>query len=790
MTNKATALRRNLLHLMAFLLPSVVLLVMFRALGFYPFGEKSLLIMDMNGQYIHFFASLKDLVSGDSSLFFSWSKGMGQNYIGLFAYYLASPLSFITLLFDNEALPLGILLLTILKISLCGLTFSIYLSRAFDENRTFKLFFTTCYALMSYNLVYSLSLMWLDGVIYLPIILLGIESIIKGKKPVLFIVSITLMFLSNYYIAYSVAIFCVLYYFYRWFSLNRMNNGRALVRNLLKMALSALAGIGLSVWLLIPTVLDLATRGRGYQNSNTFNFSFWDIIKKFIPWNYDSITNSGLPAIFCGIGVLLLAIAFFFNKEIRPKVRLMAVGIFAVFLLSFWIVPVDEFWHGMQAPNWFPYRYAFLFSFFLILTAYFQFRNMEFSFKPCLREGLAVFLILLLCVNLYFNSVAMIEGLDRQFGYKDVSEYQEFYWQTEAALSNVPTDQEMCRIEKDFEYSKNDALLLGYNGISHYSSTHISQLNTFTSKLGFTQGFLWNSHLGSSPVTDSLFNVKYILAKNAMSKLNTPLGTYDGVTLYRNDFCLPIGFAVQGEQDGDYQSTRDPFVNQNMLLNALSGLDGQVFRPIEFGNGVSDDGSEVVYYFTAQNKAPVYLYMRDGSTYAHVRVNGDYVAPYFSNDTTGVLYIGSFSSGEAVQIAVRSNNSEALDISEVYLYEVDSDYFAQSIGKLRAEGFYDTQQVSNGLNAWINTDSSRVCFTSIPYAKGFTVKVNGQETESFAYADTFLAFPVPAGESSIEIRFVSPGFYIGLIVSLLTAVILLSVWIVTKQKQKRACKSL
>lgn len=790
MTNKATALRRYLLHFMAFLLPAVLLLIMFRALGFYPFGEESLLIMDMNGQYVHFFASLKDLVSGDSSLFFSWAKGMGQNYIGLFAYYLASPFSFITLFFDNEILPLGILVLTVLKISLCGFTFSVYLSRAFDENRTFKLFFTSCYALMSYNLVYSLSLMWLDGVIYLPIILLGIESIIKGKKPVLFIVSITLMFLSNYYISYSVAIFCVLYYFYRWFSLNRMNDGRALFKNLLKMALSALAGIGLSVWLLIPTVLDLATRGKGYQNASTFNFSFWEIIKKFTPWYYDSITNSGLPAIFCGVGVLLLAIAFFFNKEIRPKVRLMAGGIFAVFFLSFWIVPVDEFWHGMQAPNWFPYRYAFLFSFFLILTAYFQFRNMEFRFRPLLREGISVVLILLVCVNLYFNSVAMIEGLDRQFRYADISQYQEFYRQTEAALSNVPADQEMCRIEKDYEYSKNDALLFGYNGVSHYSSTHISQLNTFTRELGFTQGFLWNSHLGSTPVTDSLFNVKYILAKNAMSELVTPLGTYDDVTVYRNDYCLPIGFAIQGEQNSDYQNADDPFVNQNELLNALSGLDGQAFRPIEFGESISDDGTEVVYRFIAQNKAPVYLYMRDGQAYASVTVNGEYVAPYFSSETRGILYIGRFSSGEPVEIKVNSTSSSALEISKTYLYDIDSDYFAQSIEKLQTEGFYDTQQVSNGLNARIKTDGSRMCFTSIPYAKGFTVKVNGQAAETFAYADTFLAFSVPAGESSVEIRFVSPGFRIGLIVSVLTAVILLSLWIVTMRKQRRACKNL
>ena len=133
-----------------------------------------------------------------------------------------------------------------------------------------------------------------------------------------------------------------------------------------------------------------------------------------------------------------------------------------------------------------------------------------------------------------------------------------------------------------------------------------------------------------------------------------------------------------------------------------------------------------------------------------------------------------------------SDSLDALEINEVYLCDIDRDYFAQSIEKLQAEGFYDTRQLGNGLNARIVTDESRVCFTSIPYAKGFTVKVNGEVTESFAYADTFLAFSVPAGESSVEIRFVSPGFRLGLIVSLLTAAILLILWIVARCRQKRA----
>lgn len=220
-------------------------------------------------------------------------------------------------------------------------------------------------------------------------------------------------------------------------------------------------------------------------------------------------------------------------------------------------------------------------------------------------------------------------------------------------------------------------------------------------------------------------------------------------------------------------------------MNALSGLNGQVFRPIEFEESFSYGSTEAVYRFTAQNEEPVYLYMSGGATYSNVTVNGSYIAPYFSSETKGILYIGSFGSGETVEVKVSSNSSNALDISKAFLYYIDSDYFAQSIEKLQAEGFYDTQQLSNGLNAKLKTNSSRVCFTSIPYSKGFAVRINGQVVESFAYADTFLAFSVPAGESSVEIRFVSPGFYIGLTVSLLTAGILLSLWIITKRKQRK-----
>lgn len=114
-----------ILCLLSFFIPVAVFLTIMYKLGFYPFGDKTLFIMDMKGQYLEFYASLRNIISSDDSIFFSWSRSMGGNYLGLFAYYLASPLSFITLFFSVKNLAAGILVLTLLKLGLCGTSFSV-----------------------------------------------------------------------------------------------------------------------------------------------------------------------------------------------------------------------------------------------------------------------------------------------------------------------------------------------------------------------------------------------------------------------------------------------------------------------------------------------------------------------------------------------------------------------------------------------------------------------------------------------------------------------------------------
>lgn len=111
-----------------FILPSIILMLVYISYGIAPFGDKSLLIMDMSAQYSEFFCGLKHISARSGGILFSWAKVFGSNFAGVFAYYVSSPLSILTLLCPNEYMPVGLMWLTVIKIGLCGLTFGILLN--------------------------------------------------------------------------------------------------------------------------------------------------------------------------------------------------------------------------------------------------------------------------------------------------------------------------------------------------------------------------------------------------------------------------------------------------------------------------------------------------------------------------------------------------------------------------------------------------------------------------------------------------------------------------------------
>lgn len=203
----------NAYVIMAGVLSFIGIILAYITMNMFPFGDHTVLIIDMHHQYVTFFTLLRDKLLGAESLIYSDSLGLGAGFIPLWAYYLASPFSLITLLFPRDMITEALLVITVLKITSAGVTFSIFARHKFGRNDFSIVIGGVAFSMMSFFIGHSWNLMWLDPIILLPLIALGLEKLLKGGKPTLYCITLAMALITNYYTGYMVCIFMVIYFF-------------------------------------------------------------------------------------------------------------------------------------------------------------------------------------------------------------------------------------------------------------------------------------------------------------------------------------------------------------------------------------------------------------------------------------------------------------------------------------------------------------------------------------------------------------------------------------------------
>ncbi len=102
--------------------------------------------------------------------------------------------------------------------------------------------------------------------------------------------------------------------------------------------------------------------------------------------------------------------------------------------------------------------------------------------------------------------------------------------------------EDFYRLEKTFERGKNDAIGLGYRGLTHYSSTYNREINSLTKRLGIAQQYFWSEYRGSTALTDAVFNIRYLLAREGEPVFYPQISGDGDIGLYENPYCLSLGF--------------------------------------------------------------------------------------------------------------------------------------------------------------------------------------------------------------------------------------------------------
>ena len=153
-----------------FLIPTLFAGIGFILIGVWPTGDGTVLIIDSLHQYLPFYTDFHEKLRTGGSLLYSFSAGLGYNFWATYAYYLASPLNFLIVLVPKANVCDFMDLMILLKIGLCGGTFSWYMHHRNTRAFALPVAFGTMFALSNFMIGYYFNLMWLDSVAMLPLI--------------------------------------------------------------------------------------------------------------------------------------------------------------------------------------------------------------------------------------------------------------------------------------------------------------------------------------------------------------------------------------------------------------------------------------------------------------------------------------------------------------------------------------------------------------------------------------------------------------------------------------------
>ena len=366
--------------LIAMAIPAIIFFLIYLARGLYPFGDGTVLVLDLNGQYVYFFEALRNTVLEGGSLLYSWSRALGGEFLGMYAYYVASPLSYLIVLFPKDRTQEFLLLLFMLKSAICAGTMGFYLHQhSVNKNKISVILFSVMYALSAYCVVQQSNTMWIDAGMWLPLVILGVENVVKYGKYKLYVFFLALTLASNFYIGYMVCIFVLLYFFFYMIAYKEdyVNNPRYeklhFLKSFVRMGVFSLLAIGIAAVIIFSAYYSLQFGKNEFTDPSweiKMKFDFYDLLFKLLPSSYDTVRIDGLPFVYCGVLTLILAPLFFCSKKftIREKV---ASGVFLlVIALSFMISVTDLIWHGFQKPQWLNARFSFMFCFLLLFIAF------------------------------------------------------------------------------------------------------------------------------------------------------------------------------------------------------------------------------------------------------------------------------------------------------------------------------------------------------------------------------------------------------------------------------------
>lgn len=812
-------------YLLAFIIPFIICLSVFYFKGVLD-NIEHIYVTDLRVQHIVFLNYLKNVGLGDSSLFYSFYAGMGNSMLSTMIFYCISPINLLIWMIND--IRYAILFIYIIKVCLSSLTMYILLRNKYDNDSFKTVLFSVCYALSSFAINYFFCGFWLDSLYLAPLVILGIEKMFKTEKiNLIYIFSLMLAIICNIQMGFGLCVFSLIYFLYSYFLRFEKKDKKKFRQLGLVFILSSLCAGAISSGFLLGFGLDymeMATARGMSITSKTGATNIGYILKNlFTVGNLtDTYYNNFEPFIYCGLLISFFSILYLFSKEIEKKKRTGALIIIIIFVLSFSIEFLNNFWH-LSVPILLNYRYSCYLCLFLTMIAFecYNVKNkLNGSDIVCLSISLLIGLFMLVCYSnevyfswslvfliLTFILILLVKNKNNKFQFllfllvfvevfanaylsiytaeqltfgKDVSYDSLLY------LDSLNDFEDGYRVMNNYSYTEfaNDSLLSGKNSSLRYFSSVINgRVPMFFDKnLSSVGNNNYKISAYDSPLMLSLMGNKYFyLTKELTNSIYNKINSYEitaynyeqkrdvtkNVYLYENPYALSMGYVI--DRDAKYDKNMSLADYQNNIIRSFSGNDVDVIIPLEYS--IDNEGADctkseslncTIYNITNNTKnLNIYVYgLFDKYTIDTV------TTPYL--DIYRPLLVST--SNRNIHLMLEGNYN--VDPMHLIVVTYDKDNLISSLKKLQENMMEDIQIDKNVLTGKINSSKDGVLFLSIPYDEHLKIYVDNQEVEYYSLLDNaFIGLDIKTGEHSIKVEYIDERYKIYIVCTVVSLVV-------------------
>lgn len=758
----------------------IILLFFIIIFAFYnisPIGNNTLAVYDAYNQYALFNKFLLSNPLTDYSL----SAGFGFQIIPFFAYYCSSPFNLLFVLPINPYISFNIII--ILKAIFIANSFLYVLRKTYKEDNK-MIIYSLMYLFCGFFVNYYWNIMWLDAMILFPLIYYFLKNYITSystKNLIKYIILLTILIFSNFYIAYEVYIFIMLIFF-----TSKFNNVKEFIKKGMNILFFSIIAITNNIFLLFYTLKSLLNNNNDHY-AIKYEFNIFNLFKSIlIGYKEQTTVIEGYAYLYISMLGLLIFVLYLLKGNKLIKKKLIGLVLFCILICC--ISPLNYIMHGFDIPNGLYNRYTFMISFLILINTY-DFKESDFNKKDIiisltiLLSSLSIGAIILYFTNnLDIRNLRMFilsAGLLILYSYLlyekkhkliiivflieiFISFVLNLSVKEITSIDNKENSDyyrtEVFYLEK-WNIIENNFCKMDINGIHCFMSTINSDTSLFLHPLIKDCG---NTYIGYNIYNyflNSIFSVKNIktdynfMDENYFIKENNDIYTYK--------YPLSLGFEVNKDLSS-IELPKGMMESNNYLFTEMTGINKNLYNSVNY-----EKNGKVIKFKEDYDSIFILAVRNEG-------IIQDYIGSYiFQNKEYENIDINMCLNNVKKNDELIINDYEG----DVVIYTMNDNIFLEGYNELKDNQLNITDYSDTYIKG---TAEEGYMFLSLAYNKNWECYIDGKKTKIIPIKDAFCEIQIPKGTHEIELVYNANYSKMIIIINILS--IFVTLYLIIKKK--------